>query len=230
MNYPGAEPRGIKWNYLFPTQRVGELNHIRLKMRLEKFINKLNSKNLITNINLERPNYVQPEDRILYRAHRILVILGMLNTKNGLSKDVIACVDFLLRNPSYQKKFILEYFQGQKNIITKIAKFSSDIQEEIDFNIVQYRSVPWDLRFNDMFLFLYARSLINITGNNKDKNLRLHLSDSGLEYFTKVKEVFPSEINFLDLFSSKVQEKKTIEIITEIIPKSFWRQNEKFNN
>ncbi len=27
MNYPGAEPRGIKWNLLFPTQRVGVLNH-----------------------------------------------------------------------------------------------------------------------------------------------------------------------------------------------------------
>jgi len=27
MNYPEAEPQGIRWNYLFPTQRVGELNH-----------------------------------------------------------------------------------------------------------------------------------------------------------------------------------------------------------
>ncbi len=26
MNYPGAEPRSIKWNLLFPTQRVGVLN------------------------------------------------------------------------------------------------------------------------------------------------------------------------------------------------------------
>ena len=199
-------------------------------MRLEKFINKLSSKGLVTNLNLERPNYVQPEDRIMYRAHRILVILGMLNTSNGLSKDVIACVDFLLRNPNYQKKFILEYFKGQKNIIDKITKYSSNLQEEIDFNIVQYRSVPWDLRFNDMFLFLYIRSLIDITGNNKDKNLRLHLSESGLEYFNGVKEIFPSEVNFLELFGSKVQEDKTIEIITDIIPKSYWRQNEKSNN
>lgn len=199
-------------------------------MRLERFINKLSSKDLVTNINLERPNYVQPEDRIIYRAHRILIILGMLNTKFGLSKDVIACVDFLLRNPNYQKKFILEYFQGQKNIIDKISKYSSNLQEEIDFNIVQYRSVPWDLRFNDMFLFLYVRSLIEITGNNKDKNLRLHLSETGLEYFNEVKEIFPSEVNFLELFGSKVQEEKTIEIITDIIPKSYWRQNEKSNN
>lgn len=199
-------------------------------MRLEKFINKLNSKNLVTNINLERPAYIQPEDRILYRAIRILIILGMLNTKNGLSKDVIACVDFLLRNPNYQKKFILEYFQGQKNVISKITKYSSRIQEEIDFNVVQYRSVPWDLRFNDMFLFLYTRSLISITGNNKDKNLRLHLSNIGEDYFLKVQDVFPSEVNFLELFDSKVQESKTIEIITEIIPKSFWRRNEKLNN
>jgi hypothetical protein len=199
-------------------------------MRLEKFINKLSSKDLVTNINLERPNYVQPEDRIMYRAHRLLIILGMLNTKNGLSKDVIACVDFLLRNPNYQKKFILEYFQGQKNIIDKISKYSSNLQEEIDFNIVQYRSVPWDLRFNDMFLFLYIRSLIEITGNNKDKNLRLHLSETGLTYFNGVKEIFPSEVNFLELFGSKVQEDKTIEIITDIIPKSYWRQNEKSNN
>ncbi|TDO01242.1 hypothetical protein [Sunxiuqinia elliptica] len=199
-------------------------------MRLEKFINKLSSKDLVTNINLERPNYVQPEDRIMYRAHRILIILGMLNTKNGLSKDVIACVDFLLRNSNYQKKFILEYFQGQKNIIEKISKYSSNLQEEIDLNIVQYRSVPWDLRFNDMFLFLYIRSLIEITGNNKDKNLRLHLSETGLEYFNGVKEIFPTEVNFLELFGSKVQEIKTIEIITDIIPKSYWRQNEKSNN
>jgi hypothetical protein len=166
----------------------------------------------------------------MYRAHRLLIILGMLNTKNGLSKDVIACVDFLLRNPNYQKKFILEYFQGQKNIIDKISKYSSNLQEEIDFNIVQYRSVPWDLRFNDMFLFLYIRSLIEITGNNNDKNLRLHLSETGLTYFNGVKEIFPSEVNFLELFGSKVQEDKTIEIITDIIPKSYWRQNEKSNN
>nr|WP_319571253.1 hypothetical protein [uncultured Draconibacterium sp.] len=199
-------------------------------MRLEGFINKLNKKDLITNINLERPSYVQPEDRILYRAHRILIILGMLNTKNGLSKDVIACVDFLLRNPNYQKKFILEYFQGKKNIVKKMAIFSNDLQEEIDFNVVQYRSVPWDLRFNDMFLFLHVRSLIQITGSNKKQNLRLHLSATGQEHFKKIEEVFPSEINFLELFSSTMQEKKAIEIITEIIPKSYWRQNEKFNN
>ncbi len=147
-----------------------------------------------------------------------------------MSKDVIACVDFLLRNPNYQKKFILEYFQGQKNIIDKISKYSSNLQEEIEFNIVQYRSVPWDLRFNDMFLFLYIRSLIEITGNNNDKNLRLHLSETGLTYFNGVKEIFPSEVNFLELFGSKVQEDKTIEIITDIIPKSYWRQNEKSNN
>lgn len=166
----------------------------------------------------------------MYRAHRILITLGMLNTKNGLSKDVIACVDFLLRNPNYQKKFILEYFHGQKNIIDKIAKYSSNLQEEIDFNIVQYRSVPWDLRFNDMFLFLYARALIDITGNNKNKNLRLHLSEKGTEYFCKIKEIFPSEVNFLELFGTKVQETKTIEVITDIIPKSYWKQNEKSNN
>jgi hypothetical protein len=32
MNDPGAEPRGIKWNSLFPTQRVGELNHFMIKL------------------------------------------------------------------------------------------------------------------------------------------------------------------------------------------------------
>ena len=31
MNYPVAEPRGIKWNFLFPTQRVGKLNHLMIK-------------------------------------------------------------------------------------------------------------------------------------------------------------------------------------------------------
>jgi len=199
-------------------------------MRLKRFVDLLSSKELVTNISLDRPNYVQPEDRILYRAHRIIIILGILNTKNGLSKDVIACLDFLLRNVGYQKKFILEYFKGKKNIIKKINGFALHVDQEFDFNVVQYRSVPWDLRFNDMFLFLYVRALIDITGSNEKKNLRIHLSEQGKEYYNKIREIFPSEINFLELFGSRISEKTAITIITEIIPKSYWRQNEESDN
>ncbi len=40
MNYPGAGPRGIEWSllrkhYLFPPQRVGELNHFLIKAYLK---------------------------------------------------------------------------------------------------------------------------------------------------------------------------------------------------
>ena len=199
-------------------------------MRIEQFVDRITEKELIPSINLTRPKYVQPEDSILYRSHRILIILALLNTKNGISKDVIACVDFLLRNSGYQKKFILEYFKGKTNIIKKLNYFTDKNTVEIDFNIVQYRSVPWDLRFNDMFLFLYVRSLIQISSNNKDKNIRIHLTETGQTYTEKVKEVFASEINFLELFNSSVQEAKAIDIITNIIPQTYWRENEKLNN
>jgi len=176
-------------------------------------------------VNLNRPTYVQPEDRISYRSTRLIIILGMLNTNFGLSKNVIACVDFLLRNESFQSKFIVEYFKGQKNILSKISQIEASGKIEIDFNIVHYKSVPWDIRFNDMFLFLYVRDLILYKTDKDDKNVRIMLSKKGLQFFDKVKGIFPKEINFLDLFGTRMTEEKTIKIITQVIPNSYWKQN-----
>ncbi|MGY3212467.1 hypothetical protein [Mucilaginibacter sp. HD30] len=197
---------------------------------LDYLINAITEKGLTPNINLDRPTYIQPEDRIEFRSARIIIVLGMLNTNFGLSKNIIACVDFLLRNESFQSKFIVEYFSGQKNILKKIKDFESSSQIEIDFNVVQYKSVPWDIRFNDMFLFLYVRDLINYKTDANDKNVRILLTEQGKVYFEKIKDAFPREINFLDLFGSRMSEDKTINIITEVIPNSYWKQNVEINN
>ena len=79
----------------------------------------ISKKGFKPNINLDRPNYIQPEDRLQYRSARLIVILGMLNTNNGLSKDGIPRHPRYLRIEAFQIKFILEYFNGQKNIINK---------------------------------------------------------------------------------------------------------------
>ena len=192
---------------------------------LKRLIETIEEKGLKPNINLDRPTYIQPEDRIQYRATRITVILGVLNTKFGLSKNVIACVDFLLRNEEFQPKFIAEYFKGQQNILDKISEFRKGSQTEIDFNIVQYKSVPWDIRFNDMFLYLYVRDFIEYKTDSNNKNIRLKLSELGEIFFSKIKDVFPNEINFLELFGNRLVEEKTINIITEVIPNSYWKQN-----
>ncbi len=193
-------------------------------------IQSITESKLKPSINLDRPTFVQPEDRIQYRSTRIIVVLGMLNTNYGLSKNVIACVDFLLRNEAFQSKFIVEYFGGQKNILKKIKNFESSNQIEIDFNIVQYKSVPRDIRFNDMFLYLFVRDLITYKTDSKDKNVRILLSDKGKEFFARVKEIFPKEVNFLDLFGSRMIEAKTINIITEVIPNTYWKQNVEIKN
>jgi hypothetical protein len=192
---------------------------------LDILINAISEKGLTPSINLDRPTYIQPEDRMEYRSARIVVILGMLNTPNGLSKNVIACADFLLRNEGFQSKFIVEYFSGQKNILQKVKAFESASQTEIDFNIVQYKSVPWDIRFNDMFLYLYVREFITYKTDANDKNVRLLLADSGKRFFEYIREAFPKEVNFLELFGSRMTEDKTINIITEVIPNSYWKQN-----
>ena len=197
---------------------------------LNYLIQSISDKSFKPCINLDRPTYVQPEDRIEYRSTRIIVILGMLNTNFGLSKNVIACVDFLLRNEAFQSKFIIEYFNGKKSILKKIKNFESTNQTEIDFNIVQYKSVPWDIRFNDMFLFLYGRDFISYKTDNQDKNLRISLTEEGKLFYSNVKDVFPNEVNFLDLFGSRMNEEKTINIITEVIPNSYWKQNVEINN
>jgi hypothetical protein len=194
---------------------------------IKYLINAITEKGLTPNINLDRPNYIQPEDRMQYRSSRLVIILGMLNTNDGLSKDVIACVDFLLRNEAYQTKFILEYFSGQKNVLKKLETITNSNQIEMDFNIVQYKSVPWDLRFNDMLMYLFVRDFIVYKNEN---NLRILLSQTGKEHFEVLKDIFPSEINFLELFGKRMTEEKTIKIITEVIPNSYWKQNAEFNN
>ena len=190
---------------------------------IQEFIDLLEEKKSKITVNLERPFYVQPEDRISYRAHRILIILGRLNTKNGLSKEVVACVDFLLRNTGYQRSFILQYFDGQKNILKKLKSHrTTDDLIDSDRNIVQYKSVPWDLRFNDMFLYLHIRDLVSFIGSKA--SLRAVLTVKGNEYFINVSEIFSQELNFLDLFGSRVSEDKAIRIITEVIPNTYWNQ------
>lgn len=197
---------------------------------LSYLINSIVEKKYKLTINLDRPTYVQPEDRIEYRSSRIIIILGMLNTSFGLSKNIIACVDFLLRNESFQSKFIIEYFEGKKNILQKINQFENSTQIEIDFNIVQYKSVPWDIRFNDMFLFLFFRELITYKTDSDNKNVRILLSEKGNELFFVMKDIFPNELNFLDLFGTRLIEDKTIKIITEVIPNSYWKQNVEAKN
>lgn len=193
-------------------------------------IESITDKGLKPNINLDRPTYIQPEDRIQFRSTRILIILGMFNNNFGLSKTVIACIDFLLRNEAFQAKFIVEYFNGQKNVLTKLSQFKTKSQVEIDFNIVQYKSVPWDIRFNDMFLYLYVRDLITYKADESGKNVRIQITKTGKTFYEKVKDVFPSEINFLELFGSRLVEDRTINIITEVIPNAYWKQNVETDN
>ena len=194
---------------------------------INQLIEKLDERQLKPNINLERPIFVQPEDSIKYRAPRIVLICGMLNTAHGLSKEIISCVDFLLRNSGYQKKFIIEYFRNQRNLIKKIDQYTPQDTIEIDFNIIQYKSVPWDLRFNDMLFYLYVRKIVRFEGEKS--NLRIFLTDSGINYFNKIKEIFIDGVNFLEIFGKRLDEEKTKRIITQVIPSAYWRENEKLN-
>lgn len=198
-----------------------------ITQEIKKLAGAIDQKEFIPSINQERPRFVQPEDLIRYRATRIILICGMLNTVNGLSKEIISCVDFLLRNPAYQRKFILEYFKDQQNLVKKLQKYTPQQSVEMDFNIVRYKSIPWDLRFNDMFLFLYVRKLVEFKG--KKPTLRVQLTDAGKNYFGAIKEIFVDEVNFLELFGSRIKEEDATEIITEVIPNSYWKENEKLN-
>jgi len=193
---------------------------------IKSLIEKIQDKNLVPSVNLDRPFYIQPEDSIKYRSFRIILICGALNTKNGLSKEVIACIDFLLRNTSYQEKFIIEYFKGNKNLMSKLRKYRKTENIDPDFNIVQYKNVPWDLRFNDMLFFLHSNQLIDCKGDKS--NTRIFISDKGKSYFEQIKEVFQDEVGFLSVFGKSVCESKLEFIITKVIPETFWRENEKF--
>lgn len=192
---------------------------------ITNLIAKISDKELQPVINLDRPIYVQPEDRIKYRATRLIIILGQLRTKNGLSKKILACVDFLLRNTGFQKKFIIEYFKDNRNLVSKLDKYTPENNIENDFNIVRYKSVPWDLRYNDMFLYLITRDLIEFKGEKE--NIRFFLTQKGEEYYEQVKELFPNEINFLEIFRKRLDTDKVISIITDVIPNTYWRENEK---
>lgn len=194
---------------------------------IQHLANAIDERNFVPSINKERPRFIQPEDLIKYRAIRIVLICGMLNTVNGLSKEVISCVDFLLRNPGYQRKFILEYFKDQKNLSQKLQHYQPKQSIEMDFNIVRYKSIPWDLRFNDMFLYLYVRKLVEFKG--KKPTLRVKLTEHGKKYFEAIQEVFIDEINFLEIFGSRITEEDITTIITEVIPNSYWKENEKLN-
>lgn len=199
-----------------------------MNQAVNNLIFQLEEKKLTPEINLDRPLFIQPEDRISYRSARIVVILGTLNKKHGLSKEVIACIDFLLRNTGYQKKFIVEYFKSEIGSLQKrLSKYNPSEIIEIDFNIVQYKSVPWDLRFNDMFLYLYVRHTIQFLGEKP--NLRVKLSQKGEDLFSNLKDVFIDEINFLELFGKQFVEDRAKKIITEVIPNSYWRDNEKLD-
>ena len=127
-------------------------------------------KNLAISINSERPIFVQPEDRINFRSHRILLILYFLRVKTGLSKEMVACMDFLLRNTSFQRDFVIQYFKNDKTILKKYTTyFTTSLIQEQDKNIVQYKSVPWDIRYNDMFLYLLIRDLVEFRGAEKNR-------------------------------------------------------------
>lgn len=196
-----------------------------MKRDLEILFETIGKKDLSISINQERPTFVQPEDRIIYRAHRILLILSFLSTKTGLSKEVVACIDFLLRNTSFQRAFVIQYFKDDKYALKKYNMYSNKtLLKDQDTNIIQYKSVPWDLRFNDMFLFLLVRGLIEFKGS--DKKSRVVISNEGREYSSTLETIFPKESNFLDMFGKRVNEEKTINIITEVIPNSYWKDNE----
>ena len=42
-----------------------------------------------------------------------------------------------------------------------------------------------------------------------------------------LKEIFLTEVNFLEIFGKSINQDKVIKIITEIIPTTYWRENEK---
>jgi hypothetical protein len=198
-----------------------------ITQEIQQLANAIDKKKLVPFIDQKRPRFIQPEDLIRYRATRIILICGMLNTVNGLSKEVISCVDFLLRNPSFQRRFILEYFKDQQNLAQKLHKYNPKQSIEMDLNIVRYKSIPWDLRFNDMFLYLFVRNLVSFKG--RKPTVRVLVTDQGQEFFNAIKDVFIDEVNFLEIFGSRIKEEEAKNIITDVIPNSYWKENEELN-
>lgn len=176
---------------------------------IELLINRIEQKELKIHVSLDRPVYKQPEDSILYRSCRILLILGMINLEKGLSKELIACIDFILRNTEYQSKFILEYFKNNKELLNKLNSWKKQKNIENDFYLIQYKSVPWDLRFNDMFLFLSIRGFID-TKKTSDST-KIIILEKGMNISESLRSIFEEETNFLNLFNGKIKEKDTKE-------------------
>ncbi|AKB50444.1 hypothetical protein MSBRW_1191 [Methanosarcina barkeri str. Wiesmoor] len=192
---------------------------------IDFLISRIEEKNLKVSINLDRPIYKQPEDSIVYRACRILLILGMVNVDKGISKELIACIDFILRNNAYQSKFIFEYFKNKKDFLNKLSSWKNQKNIENDYYLIQYKSVPWDLRFNDMFLFLSIRDFIET--KKTSKAVKIKILKKGMKLSEELQNIFKEETDFLNLFNGKIEESKTKQIITEVIPKTYWRENEK---
>jgi hypothetical protein len=76
-----------------------------------------------------------------------------------------------------------------------------------------------------MFLYLKTRKLIEFKGEKE--TLRFFLSDEGKKYYEQLREIFLTEVNFLELFGKSLSQDKVVKIITEIIPNTYWRENEK---
>ena len=194
----------------------------KMNEELKRIISKIKE---VPSVNLNRPKYVQPEDNFIYRASRILLILASMDRAKGLSKDCIACMDFLLRNACYQEKFVIEYFKDSPNKILSIFKTFSPMEfSENDFNLIRYKNIPWDLRFNDIFYFLYARKLIEFIGHEKK---RAKITEKAKENNEKLYSIFSKEYEFLKIFGKAMNEEKATYIISETIPEIFWRENEK---
>lgn len=195
-----------------------------MNSNLDLLISKIDQNSLTPHINLERPVYKQPEDSLIYRSCRILLILGTINTDKGLSKELIASIDFLLRNSAYQSRFILEYFEKNKDLLNKLNSWKKQQNIENDFYLIQYKSVPWDLRFNNMFLFLSIRGFIET--KKTSSSLKIKILRDGRVLTEELNDIFKDEISFLNIFDGKIIEKRTKKIIMEVIPNTYWRENE----
>ena len=62
-----------------------------------------------------------------------------------------------------------------------------------------------------------------------EKNNQIDLTDKGIELYKALEEIYIDEINFLELFGKRITEDKACKIITDVIPSTYWRENEKFD-
>lgn len=76
-----------------------------------------------------------------------------------------------------------------------------------------------------MFLFLSIRGFID-TKKTSDST-KIIILEKGMNISESLRSIFEEETNFLNLFNGKIKEKDTKRIITEVIPNTYWRENEK---